>query len=172
MKRQRVNLLTAFSLLAAAAVALLWWQSHGVSQWATYRFGAGRSLSAESHRGTVRLAVGRSPLLLGVPQGWNFFRGPTYLDQYGDTRLRPSEFAGVGFGATDNRVTGTASRWVSVPHAYLLGAATLLPAYRAIRRLRSCRRRPGVCADCGYDLRATPGRCPECGRVATSTGAA
>jgi hypothetical protein len=27
------------------------------------------------------------------------------------------------------------------------------------------RRRPGLCPNCGYDLRASPGRCPECGKV-------
>ena len=40
---------------------------------------------------------------------------------------------------------------------------------RVISRSFACRQRTrkGLCASCGYDLRATPGRCPECGAVPT-----
>lgn len=51
--------------------------------------------------------------------------------------------------------------YVSVPTFYLvlLTATAALAAHFLARR----RPRPGLCPQCGYDIRATPHRCPECG---------
>jgi hypothetical protein len=56
-----------------------------------------------------------------------------------------------------------------VPHLYLAAPAATLPVVvtivsllRLYRRLR--RPKLGLCAGCGYNLRASTGRCPECGR--------
>ena len=46
------------------------------------------------------------------------------------------------------------------------GAAGWLIGRRPRRRRRRLRR--GLCAACGYDVRATPGRCPECGFTAAT----
>jgi hypothetical protein len=66
-------------------------------------------------------------------------------------------------------------RWVmlrgwklNVPMGYPMGLAAVLPlgwvgARLAKRRRRVVRARAGLCARCGYDLRASEERCPECG---------
>lgn len=55
-----------------------------------------------------------------------------------------------------------------IPH-WAPVAVLLLPAGFLMTRmvLRRRRRGPGLCPECGYDLRASLGRCPECG---TETG--
>jgi hypothetical protein len=64
-------------------------------------------------------------------------------------------------------------RMYVVPFWAVCGTLAILPVGRGLaaplwRFARSRRRRQrGLCARCGYDLRATPDRCPECGTPVT-----
>jgi hypothetical protein len=55
---------------------------------------------------------------------------------------------------------------VHVRFRWLFLMFAVIPALRLLT-LRRAKTRPGdgLCARCGYDLRATPERCPECGAV-------
>ncbi|HZN65272.1 MAG TPA: hypothetical protein VFB66_08200 [Tepidisphaeraceae bacterium] len=60
----------------------------------------------------------------------------------------------------------TRYRYFEVPYWFLaavMAGPAAWAAWTAWHYLRS-RRRPGHCAGCGYDLRASADRCPECGR--------
>jgi len=74
----------------------------------------------------------------------------------------------------DERLVGAAGfTWRHTPRDFIVGvpywlltAALGAPTVALLRRRR--KRVEGVCATCGYDLRATPDRCPECGTRPTA----
>jgi hypothetical protein len=90
--------------------------------------------------------------------------------QTGTWFSRPSESLKnlVRFGCDPGWYTGSVLFPCWMP-AMLLAA---VPAWLSVRRLRRGRKiAAGLCAVCGYDLRATPDRCPECGHAPAEAAA-
>jgi len=73
-----------------------------------------------------------------------------------------------GFTLVNAPGMGTENFIILVPTWGVAAIAALPPALWGWHRLRRRHRaRPGFCATCGYDLRATRDRCPECGSAVT-----
>jgi hypothetical protein len=177
------TLCSAVSLVLCVAAAALWVRSGEGDV-----FGKVAPYGAEviSKDGRLRLILYRG-LPGSSPFRWRRgavpLRRPATARSYSSRHYGPVE-AGVGvglyhvtetWGAENAAGASRSDGWVSVtwhvlaaPHwlVTLLAALPLLPsALGALaRRRRAARRaRVGLCAACGYDLRASPARCPECG---------
>lgn len=80
-------------------------------------------------------------------------------------KTRPDEWRFAGF-SHEQVIHLPMREWTTwgVPYGFLV-ILTIAPpvAWIVHRRRHRYRANAGLCATCGYDLRATPNRCPECG---------
>jgi hypothetical protein len=93
-------------------------------------------------------------------------------------------FGGGGTGVASPGSAALVSRWSlapwlilspydawTVPYWALAAGTGVVPAmWLCVGVRRLYRRRRGMCARCGYDLRASTDRCPECGTAIKRKG--
>lgn len=176
------GVLTLFCLLLCLSLAALWARSHAARDWVRFHH--------VSRAGTVRVDRGE---FLTYPGVLMFSKYATvHTDPPPGLRQRLARHDGVewetlvplkpwvppeparrshrlGFvyqkrSAQSFAAPTTAATTLSAPFWALVIPPALPPAVWLVRRIRGRRRTGrGLCATCGYDLRASPERCPECG---------
>ena len=163
-RRRLLNWLTALSLLLTGVTAALWVRGFWVSDrfvcttpTAQYNFcfGCNRFRFYAWHL--------TDPLDCYFPTGLQHVMPPrdeiTVWEHSAMPDSRPVRV--VRRGSSPSIASGSAG--YAVPYA-LTGALGLLPLLRlGPRRRAKAKDSHLLCANCGYDLRATPDRCPECG---------
>jgi hypothetical protein len=160
MKRFIFNALTGLSLLMCVASAVLWVRSFWVSEgWPWTR--GDSTLIVGTMRGTLSLEWMHT-----VTTGWH-----AHYAAYGPVDAKwmvnhsPSHWHGFAFGRIAyGPVLGNLVYFL-IPCSALVGLTALLPLARVYAHYFRRKKVPGLCASCGYDLRATPDQCPECGTV-------
>ena len=178
MRRCVLNLLTAISLLLCVATCALWVRSHRAGDSVHYtrlwpprlvseitqvagQTGDGYASIIVEH--TVMGAAGDEAHLAG--QG--FLPGLSHWTNDAYAPRTPHASYPLGFRIDHTDMSDEHAVSLTWEVAFPLWALALLtgalPAARLYRRTRF-RRRPGQCAECGYDLTGNvSGVCPECG---------
>jgi hypothetical protein len=113
--------------------------------------------SLGSHVGDVTWSYGR----LGVGHsGWESPRARSMWERLGFNTW--NDGMETSFSSEGRHV------WAAPIGLAVLVFAIAPMTWIALRTRKRRLRRAGLCANCGYDLRATPQRCPECGTAPAS----
>jgi hypothetical protein len=176
---------SAVSLLLCMAVCVLWVRGHTVADTILWR-GPDRTdsqgkravyIGAQSSPGglVIKLDVLRRTTphtFLFPPGGLERHRLAVDAD-FTDLFDRDAQATkwhipvlGIDLGHADYLTVGVHRQRnsVRVPQWLAVVISAVLPFLCTVGHLRARRRvRAGLCASCGYDLRASPERCPECG---------
>jgi hypothetical protein len=162
------NALTVISLVLAILAAWLWARSFSHQDWVSVSGGLFHPHFPMfcSAKGSIYYVTGFDDRQSGGPWNASYMSRLTILPDIA-TAIATHRFAGFAFGAIDPQEKGAWGQYsvaIVLPDWALCGGFLLSPVSRSFRAIRK-RRRPGRCAVCGYDLRATPDRCPECGTM-------
>jgi hypothetical protein len=178
MRRRMLNMMSVVSLVVFVAITGMWIRSCFVADryiWdAESPFVGGRYhlRGLQIAGGLLQYAKEESgyPFFLVTVHGYSAIP----LSEKHGTTLDPPWHLGP---------TASGSDWLVVRYEKNFGERTvvsfplwapaivfaILPILQKSRRRRRRQRRVrGLCARCGYDLRATPERCPECGTPAVA----
>jgi len=169
--RRIVGMCAILSAMSFAALLALWVDSYSHQIWVEWTRKE-RGMVALSQAGKIGVAidVGTLRLVETTAVHGPILRGAR-VPRKSDILLRdgilPWSVLGLGFGHFG--ILSGGNQWIIfIPHWLLcLIASVPLAAWFYIRqkihRRRQSRIAAGLCAQCGYDLRASPERCPECG---------
>jgi hypothetical protein len=166
--------LTALSLLLCVVTVALWLRSYYFYD--GLRLGSSERTGLESVNGKVSLRVrlDNNPprAFTGSRTSHHAIPDKSPLRTFDMSEPAPHRFLGFAVWTIEMDVETYAApvrqRFFVVPYPALLLAFSVLPIARSASRARRRRRSlKGLCARCGYDLRATPDRCPECGTIPT-----
>jgi hypothetical protein len=197
MLRRNIPVFAILSTAAPLAVALLWVRSYFVTDaaWRAERRVEGRESiwRFRSGRGGVGVQFDNCTYkfisVRNSPQWGHVQRKPPHHPSATGFSVPPDlhvAFAGFSYSAARKPDTNPDSdlalpakscdlRSLVIPYWSLLCATATPPAlaWARWRRRRTRQRRmaEGLCAVCGYDLRASKGRCPECGVPARADAA-
>jgi hypothetical protein len=175
VKSRLFTLLVAFSLLLFLMICILWLRSYRSQEKLTWITVDGYR-SVWTAKGSLEISLFQSqnsykPSETAGPKYSSDmpnppFNGLLFLDF--DYPLATFDWQHAGFAWHQVRETrfGRLHAVGFVPFWSVALLTALLPAIWIAHRFRfHNRQNSGLCANCGYDLRATPERCPECGSI-------